>query len=841
MSDRIVKIKLDADATGAVRGFASVKDAAVEAKVKMQESAVSQRKEWSTLGTGLTAVGVAITGVGVAALKTGVQYNTLQQTTRAALSTLLGSAQAANAQMDKLDAFARNSPFSKQTFISAQQQMLAFGIETQKVIPYLDSVQNAVAAMGGSNQQISEIAFIMSQISSASKITGQDLMQLGQRGINAAELIGSQMGKTGAQIRADITAGTLDADKALDALAAGMDAKFGGAAANVKNTFDGAMDRVKAAWRDFASELARPLVDPNGGGALVDLLNWTADAMRAFEDLPGPVKTSVSAFTGLIGVASLVGGTFMLTYPKVQEFKKALADVGGVASIANGGLARFANFLTGPWGIALMAAAAAVTVFALENAKLSSQARDLSETLDNSTGAITANSKAWAANQLQQDGVLSAAKRLGISAADMTDAWLGSAEAVEKVTDRIGKFYNDTDFRLENIEGNDRWFKDLAALEGALDGSNKVLAEAKARHAELAEATKETSDATGSAVGPADDLSGAFQGVDGAAQDAWKGISDLMAALNEFNGVGQSAEQANSRLQDALAKVDEHVQNVRDGVDGYSGSLDESTAAGAANRAMLASLASDVEKNALAQFELEKKTLSATDAVANYESRLSSGRQQVLDMATAMSGNADQAQKLTDKIAAMPSSKDIRVLLNGVQEAEGALQSFIDRNSGRSITVNMALGERVAGVNSRGGITYAGGGTVGFAQGGTIPGYANGDTVGFGGGVRQGTVWGVGTSKSDSINVNLSRGEEVIQEPYASRERPLLKAINRGDFVSSTQQARQVIVRDLVHVPTSVTVVDADNRMIGTMKVVANAEIDGFAGEQARAGRTARY
>ena len=47
--------------------------------------------------------------------------------------------------------------------------------------------------------------------------------------------------------------------------------------------------------------------------------------------------------------------------------------------------------------------------------------------------------------------------------------------------------------------------------------------------------------------------------------------------------------------------------------------------------------------------------------------------------------------------------------------------------------------------------------------------------------------------------------------------------------------------REVVHVPTHVTVLDANNRMIGTMKVVANAEIDGFADEQARAGRTARY
>lgn len=45
-----------------------------------------------------------------------------------------------------------------------------------------------------------------------------------------------------------------------------------------------------------------------------------------------------------------------------------------------------------------------------------------------------------------------------------------------------------------------------------------------------------------------------------------------------------------------------------------------------------------------------------------------------------------------------------------------------------------------------------------------------------------GTVYGQGTSKSDSVMVRLSKGEEVIQEPYASQNRSLLKQINAGMF-----------------------------------------------------------
>jgi len=259
----------------------------------MYDSAEKASQGFTTVGLRLTAIGGAIDTVYTKALKTGVAYNTLQKTSRAALTTIFRDDEAANRQMDRLDAFARTSPFAKQVFIAAQQQMLGFGIEAGKVIPYLDAIQNSVAAIGGGNQDVAELAEVMAKVQATGKITAITLQEFGRRGIDAATLIGSQMEMTGAQVCQSITAGTLDAGVALDALAAGMQSSFGGAAAGVKETFVGATDRVKAAWRDLASELATPLVDPNGGGALVWLLNWAADVMRAFQSLPEPIKWTV--------------------------------------------------------------------------------------------------------------------------------------------------------------------------------------------------------------------------------------------------------------------------------------------------------------------------------------------------------------------------------------------------------------------------------------------------------------------------------------------------------------------------------------------------------------------
>lgn len=253
--DRPVKVILSAVVSDYVEKMEAARKATDETREANKKAAAEAEKvkaTWKTVGTTMTAVGGAVLSVGAAMLTMGVNYNAMQQQTRAALSTVLGSAQAANAQMDKLDEFAKTSPFAKTTFIKAQQQMLAFGIETQKVIPYLSAIGDATAAAGGSNQQIEEIAAIMSKISSSSKITAEDLNQFGERGINAAELIGLSMGKTAKQIREEITAGTLDADAALDALVQGMNSKFEGASANVKTTFSGALDRV--------GRVARPLI-----------------------------------------------------------------------------------------------------------------------------------------------------------------------------------------------------------------------------------------------------------------------------------------------------------------------------------------------------------------------------------------------------------------------------------------------------------------------------------------------------------------------------------------------------------------------------------------------------
>ena len=239
----------------------------------------SAKASLQVAATAAAGATVGVAALGKNTISTGLAYNAMQQNANAALKTMLGSQKAVNEQMEKLGKLAQNSPFSKATFISAQQQLIAFGVEVEKVIPLLDAMQNAVAASGGGSQQLADLAFVVAQIKAAGKITGQDLIQLGQRGINAAEIIGKAFGKSSAEVKAMISKNQIDADQAIDALTKGMMEKFGGATDAIKQQWSGAADRIKAANRD----IGKMFIDPTGGGRAVEWGNKVADVLRTFQ------------------------------------------------------------------------------------------------------------------------------------------------------------------------------------------------------------------------------------------------------------------------------------------------------------------------------------------------------------------------------------------------------------------------------------------------------------------------------------------------------------------------------------------------------------------------------
>lgn len=80
-------------------------------------------------------------------------------------------------------------------------------------------------------------------------------------------------------------------------------------------------------------------------------------------DLPDPVQGFIGLATGAAGAATLFGGAALLAVPKIVEFKLAMGVLTGTAWTFRGGLMSVLRFMTGPWGVGIAAATAAVISF----------------------------------------------------------------------------------------------------------------------------------------------------------------------------------------------------------------------------------------------------------------------------------------------------------------------------------------------------------------------------------------------------------------------------------------------------------------------------------------------
>jgi tape measure domain-containing protein len=367
--------QLRRDAAGATQAIGGIGAAAKDTGA---QSAAMAALGTAARGVGqtLAAVGTVAAGsmvaLGAATIATGVSYNSLEQNTRAALTTLLGGAQAATAQMDELRQFVRTALFPREVFIQGQQQLLSFGLAAERVIPVLDAVQNAVAATGGSAQRFSEVVEILAEMQSTGEITAGTLNELGRRGINAAQLIGSAMGQTENDIRDSITTGALDGRTAIELLVTAMETRFAGAAALISNTWVGASGLVTAALRDIGSAAVEPFIDPAGGGAAVV---WAQNLAQVLYALERQIRSVVGTFRDaadpalerfgdqLLGVADAIDGfdiDGMLDRlrgggPALAGLGAAAAAAGGQAALGAVGMGSLAGAIN-PLGAAITAA-----------------------------------------------------------------------------------------------------------------------------------------------------------------------------------------------------------------------------------------------------------------------------------------------------------------------------------------------------------------------------------------------------------------------------------------------------------------------------------------------------
>jgi len=261
---------------------------------------------------------------------------------------------------------------------------------------------------------------------------------------------------------------------------------------------------------------------------------------------------STSAFNSIDRIGAQAGHSFVATTATMGGAAKGFASGGlSVMKSAMGGVGKAASGLMGalggPWGLAITGASLVIgeLVQRHQEAKQAEEehkaAQDnLRNSLDQTTGAITEQTKELINKKLEESGAAQAARDMGISQETVRDAVNGNADALE----RVNKQTRDT--IKSSIENSAQW-----------SAGKSVFEDAGVTIDDLTSALQGNQDAIDK-VNKDNYTKGRFN----AMKDNLEGVAGSAKTLStEVNGLNKDLEQVKAdKLKDAMMGVEEQTK-----------------------------------------------------------------------------------------------------------------------------------------------------------------------------------------------------------------------------------------------------------------------------------------
>lgn len=173
------------------------------------------------------------------------------------LKVLLGgSQQRLDNLMGQIKEYALASPLNTKDMVGAVQMMTSFGIEAEKSIDYLKAIGDI--SMGDTGK-FNSLALAFSQMSSAGKLMGQDLMQMVNAGFNPLEEISRKTGKSIGELKNEMSKGAITSKMVQDAFISATSAggKFFGMSSEGAKTLNGQISMLQESFDNMFNEIGK--------------------------------------------------------------------------------------------------------------------------------------------------------------------------------------------------------------------------------------------------------------------------------------------------------------------------------------------------------------------------------------------------------------------------------------------------------------------------------------------------------------------------------------------------------------------------------------------------------
>lgn len=174
-----------------------------------------------------------------------------------------GNAEAADEMFRKISEYGKATVYDKTGLIEAQKTMMSFGLSGEKSFNTLKQIGDI--AMGDS-QKMQSLALAFSQVTSAGKLQGQDLMQLINAGFNPLQVISEHTGKSMSQLKDEMSKGQISAEMLAQAFtwATEEGGLFYQGAEKAGNSTAGRINQLKDTFDEFligVFDKLKPVID----------------------------------------------------------------------------------------------------------------------------------------------------------------------------------------------------------------------------------------------------------------------------------------------------------------------------------------------------------------------------------------------------------------------------------------------------------------------------------------------------------------------------------------------------------------------------------------------------
>jgi tape measure domain-containing protein len=229
------------------------------------------------------------------------------------LTSITGSAEAAGVAVSWIKDFGATTPHELEQVTRGFVRLKAYGLDPMDGT--LDTIGDAVAAMGGNQETFDRIVLAVGQMATKGKLAAQELRQLAENGIPAYQILSEKLGLTAEQV-SDIGNHGVGAAEGIRALFEGLEERYGGAMAEQMTRFTGILSNAKDQVTLFLQALAK-------GGVL--------DAAKEAVSTMGEAIQTMVEDGSAAAIGEMLGQSLSAALPFIEAAAASMQTIGNVA------------------------------------------------------------------------------------------------------------------------------------------------------------------------------------------------------------------------------------------------------------------------------------------------------------------------------------------------------------------------------------------------------------------------------------------------------------------------------------------------------------------------------